>query len=216
MSIGDKVYINGYISIIHSSNLHSSNLHPSEIEHKYANNLLGNITERILDYPTTANNGENLLNYVIYINADKYAIGVFPKQITKKPIVDYNIGDVVYFTGSFTLDKKVYKVSNLKSTIVEKNVSTIESPNYKISLNHSIILHIFNLDLISNKLITKFKIGDKVKVADGASKFIDDIYPAEMVKYLDNDIVSEMAYHLIDSDGNGSVAPNEDKLKLDV
>ena len=83
-------------------------------------------------------------------------------------------------------------------------------------MNHSIILHIFNLDLISNKLITKFKIGDKVKVADGASKFIDDIYPAEMVKYLDNDIVSEMAYHLIDSDGNGSVAPNEDKLKLDV
>jgi len=196
-NIGDKIYINGKINYVSQSDFDTKKFSPHKITELYANNLEGTIIGH--KEGMILRSHKNLLKYNIYLNDRKYAIDVHPEKISKDKLFDYNIGDIVYFTGSIKLNiySSMESVQNLKASIVNKIEDFISTPKYEINIHKhdsfdyyfehksipsELIILIHDLKSLSNKINSIYNIGDNViEMFDYLKKnpmIVKKIYPS--------------------------------------
>jgi len=196
-NIGDKIYINGKINYISQSDFDTKKFSPLKTTEIYANNLEGIVIGH--KEGMILRSHKNLIKYNIYLNNKKYAIDVSPEIISKDKLFDYNIGDIVYFTGSIKLNdySSMESVQNLKASIVNKIEDFISTPKYEINIHKhdsfnnefehisnpseiNIVIH--DLKSLSNKINSIYNIGDNViELFDYSKKnpmIIKKIYPS--------------------------------------
>jgi hypothetical protein len=198
-NIGDKVYINGKINYITQIEFDTKKFGSQKITEIYVKNLEGTIVGHKEGMILRSHKNKNPSKYNIYLDNNKYAIDVPFDKISKDKLIDYNIGDIVYFSGPIKINdySAIENAQNLKATIVNKLEDFINPPKYEINIHihdsfdhdfehksvpSELIILIHDLKSLSNKINSIYNIGDNViEMFDYLKKnpmIVKKIYPS--------------------------------------